>query len=170
MSRYGDLVRAYKEPEPVYGDTDPKDILLRYVRCFISHIECPDGHWCFVFRDARTGQERESAEPRPYNREGSLCLRLKTGAAPVEGEPFGVFDCQMEVRPGEDAEDGEVVILTETGIEFSVWKGDVRFGPEIEMLSNDFVRMLFEERYDAEYAAEEAAAAEGDRVSAVTAI
>ena len=164
MSRYGEFVRAYKEAEPVYDDKELKDILFRFVRCFISHIECPDGHWCFVYRDARGARlDRESVEPRLYDGENTVCLRIKTGAEPVEGEPFGIFDCQISARPRED---GEVVIETSTGsIEFSVWRGDVRFGPELDVLFADLMFRLFEQRYDAE---DDDAA--GDRVSAVTPI
>jgi hypothetical protein len=146
MSRYGEFVRAFKEPEPVYSDKEVKDILFRYARCFISHIECPDGHWCFLYRDARTGQERESAEPRTYDGEDTACLRIKTGAQPVVGQPFGIFDYKMRGLPRED---GEVIVET-TGPEFSVWRGEVRFGGELDALFADLMMRVFEERYAAE--------------------
>jgi hypothetical protein len=166
MSRYGDFVRAYKEPEPVYDDKELKDILVRYVRCFISHIECPDGHWCFVDRDPRGARpDRETTEPRTYKYEGddTVCLRIKTGAAQVEGEPFGVFDLQISATPYED---GEVVIGTSTGsVEFSVRRGEVKFAGELDALFADLMWRVFDERY----AAEDGNAA-GDRVSTVTPI
>lgn len=161
MSRYDDFVRAYKEPEPVYDDRELKGILFRYVKCFISHIECPDGHWCFVHRDARTGLERESAEPRTYDGEDTVCLRIKTGAAPVEGEPFGVFDYKVRAYPDKDG----VVIIETSGPEFGVYSGEVTFGGELDALFADLMWRVFDKRYAAEDAN-----AEGDRVSAVTPI
>lgn len=170
MSRYGDFVRAHKEPEPVYEDREVKDILVRVVKCFISHIGCPDGHWCFVDRDPGGARpDRETTEPCIYKEEGhgddTICVRVKTGAAQVEGERFGVFDLQICATPYED---GEVVLGTSTGsVEFCVWRGEVRFGPALDALFADLMYRLFEERYDAE---DDNAEGEGDRVSAVTPI
>lgn len=153
MSRYGDFVRAYKEPEPVYDDKEVKDILCRFVTCFITHIQCPDGHWCFVDRDPRGARpDRETTEPRIYKEEGdgddTICLRVKTGAAQVEGERLGVFDLQICATPYED---GAVVIGTSTGsVEFTVWRGEVQFGAALDALFTDLMQRLVEEQDSAE--------------------
>jgi hypothetical protein len=146
MSRYNEFVRAYTQPEPIYTDTTTEDILLRVAMCFVDYLECPSGHWCFVYRDRRTGVAHETMEPRPYDAENTLCLRIKTGAQPVEGQPFGIFDYDMRADEGED---GEVTIVMD-GPEFSVWRGDVRFGFELDAWFADLMMRVFREKEEAE--------------------